>query len=50
MLAFFFFIQEVGVKPGEGHWAASSDAKQIILQHGEELDSSEGDISGFLSP
>lgn len=44
-----FPIQEVGVKAGEGHWATSSAAKQIIPQHSEELDSSEGTSLVFVS-
>lgn len=44
---FPFPIEEVGVKPGEGHWAMRGDAKQIIPQHMEELDSIEGTSLAF---
>lgn len=41
-------IHEVVVKRGEGHWATCSDAKQIIPQRGEELDSIEGTSLAFF--
>lgn len=44
-----FPIQEVGVKAGEGHWAMSNECQKIILQHSEELDSSDGTSLVFVS-